>query len=88
MNLLEHIVEAVDEQAQLVPAFFAGAHGIIFPFRNCFRRLHQVQNGVGNHRLQVRRKQEGRRGRNQHHDGQDAGVALQAFVHRTQIRFQ
>ena len=86
LDLVEHVVEAVDEHADLVEAVAWRADRIVLLARHAPRRVGEPQDGIRDHALEARREDEHDADGADEHDGGDTHVALHARVDLPEIR--
>ena len=86
LNLLEHCVEPVNEQAQFVLALFDGAQRVVLFPGHRVRGPGQVQDRLGNDPLQARGNQKSHQAGADHNHDDNAGVAAHSRRQFLQVR--
>lgn len=85
LDLREHLVEHLDQQADLVPVSGGGPRGIVFLFGDVLCSPGQIKKRAGNIFLKRGGDPIGRQQGNREHPAHDEGVTLQTNIHFLEI---
>ena len=88
LDMIEHLIECVGQQAQFVLADFPGADGIVFASGDGLGDIGQRQDRLGNAFLQHGGDGESHQEGNRHDQDDNAAVELEPPIHGGQIVFE